>query len=149
MVTPKTPLPIGNLDHMTEIIPITTNHVLSHLRMVGATLGKKYDQSARSRVSKNRRLPNVSGGESPGWHLSSVDRNGRESYTPKDPDRMRMYGTPAEAVMMKFNTQGNKLYKETFEKESEGVLDHLRAQGLTVTQHDTPMSFLVTRQSEV
>ena len=124
---------------MAEIVPITPQHVLGHLRMAGATSASAY-KSSQAGIPRNRRLPGGSS-HSPGWVTTAVDRNGNSA--------LKVGGrviTPAEGVLLRYNTNGYAHHAERAAEETPRVLDHLRSQGLTVNPGTIyPNSYVITR----
>lgn len=125
---------------MDEITPITPQHVLSHLKMAGATVAKRFEPSS-GYISPSRRLPGQRT-RSAGWYTEKVDRTGRPALTIKG----RVI-TPAEAVMLKYDTNGYDVHAKRRDEETPGLVEHLKSQGLSVVPHEG-RSFLITRPAQ-
>lgn len=127
---------------MDEIIPITPQHVLGHLRMTGASIASKYSNS-QAGIPRNRRLPGRSS-HGAGWVTKSVDRDGKPA--------LKVSGrviTPAEGVLLSYNTNGYAHHEQRRDEETPRVLDHLRSQGLTITPGSIYRnSYIITKGSE-
>lgn len=122
---------------MSEIVPITPQHILGHLRMAGATVASKYGNSQKN-VARSRRLPGQKS-HSAGWVTESINRNGEPALKIRD-----RVVTPAEGVKLSYNTNGVKMEEDRANEEAGRLTEHLRNNGFTVTPAPSSTSMGIT-----